>query len=283
MMSSIIHWVLCDPGWTNHNLFTESNWLGQMSSQKLHSCCPDCAHQSEVCMGIVHTHTKQRPLCQYSHLYNFFAWSDIIKKKVLKLQHCKPISAVKRWLRQQAGVRNIITFGPTESFQFIKFYYRGVRAVDIEVYHPYSCGENVCSTAPWTEKTGDRNRGPRLKAEFHFNQSACWFSWLRALYKQNQMATSGTGWGRESLGRVMREEMYREGLWEIKILLSCPVFDQFNSHQWLQWKIALITGLHSSSDRGKVSIEDWTHDRTSKRQETRDKYSAIFCLGLTPF
>lgn len=278
MMSSIIHWVLCDPGWTNHNLFTESNWLGQMSSQKLHSCCPDCAHQSEVCMGI-----QNRDHFANIHICITSLHEVTLKKKVLKLQHCKPISAVKRWLRQQAGVRNIITFGPTESFQFIKFYYRGVRAVDIEVYHPYSCGEKVCSTAPWTEKTGDRNRGPRLKAEFHFNQSACWFSWLRALYKQNQMATSGTDWGRESLGRVMREEMYREGVWEIKILLNWSNTGQLNSHQWLQWKIALITGLHSSSDRGKVSIEDWTHDRTSKRQETRDKCSAIFCLGLTPF
>lgn len=100
-------------------------------------------------------------------------------KKVLKSQHCKPKSAVKTGLRQRAGVRNIITLGPTQSFQFIKFFfYRGVRAVDIKVSHPYSCGEDICSPVPLTEKTVDGNRGPRLKADFHFNQSACWFSWL---------------------------------------------------------------------------------------------------------
>lgn len=188
------------------------------------------------------------------------------KKKVLKSQHWKPKSAVKMRLRRRAGVRNIIALGPTHS-SLLGFCYRGFRAVDIEVYHPYSCGENVSSTVPSTEKTGDRKRGPRLKADFHFNQSACWFSWLWALYKQNQMATPGTGWGSESLGRVMREEMYREGVWEIKILLSWSNTVKLNSHQWLQWKIALIKGLHSSSYTGKVSMKDWTHNRTSKNRK----------------
>lgn len=55
---------------------------------------------------------------------------------------------------------------------------------------------------------------------FSFNQSACWFSWLWALYKQNQMAAPGTGWGTETLGREMREETYREGVWEIKVFIK---------------------------------------------------------------
>lgn len=55
------------------------------------------------------------------------------------------------------------------------------------------------------------DRGPRARAHFHFNQSTCWFSWLWALYKQNQMAAPGTGWGTETLGRDMREETYRGG------------------------------------------------------------------------
>lgn len=139
--------------------------------------------------------------------------------------------------------------------------------MDIEVYHPYSCGENVCSTVPSTERSRDRNRGSRLRADFHFNQSACWFSWLRAVYKQNQMATPGTGWGSESLGRVARGEMYREGVWEIKILLSWSNTVKLNSHQWLQWTIALIKGQHASSSTGKVSMEDWAQDRTLKRQK----------------
>lgn len=111
------------------------------------------------------------------------------------------------------------------------FFHRGARAVDIEVYHPYSCGGDVCSTVPSTKKTRDRNRRPRLKADFHFNQSACWFSWLWALYKQNQMATPGTGWGCETSGRVTREEMYRKGVWEIKILLSWSNTVKLNSDQ----------------------------------------------------
>lgn len=174
-----------------------------------------------------------------------------------------------------AGVRNIITRGPKQSFQFITFFYRGVGAVDIEVYHPYSCGENLCSTVPSTEKTGDRNRGPRLKADFHFNQSACWFSWLRALHKQNQMATPGTDWGSESLGRVMREEMYKTGLWEIKILLNWSNTPKLLRHQWLQRTIALIKGLRVSSYTRKESMEDGTHKRGTRRL-------VFFCLGPTP-
>lgn len=66
--------------------------------------------------------------------------SDCIKwqhLKILTSRGCKPISAVKLLLRRWAGVRNIITQGPTQSFQFIKFFFfhRGVRTVDIEVYH----------------------------------------------------------------------------------------------------------------------------------------------------
>lgn len=87
---------------------------------------------------------------------------------------------------------------------------------------------------PSGEKTRDRNRGPRAKAHFHFNQSACWFSWLWALYKQNQMAAPGTGWGTETLGREMREETYREGDWEIKVSLSWPNTVKLSGDQPLQ-------------------------------------------------
>lgn len=66
----------------------------------------------------------------------------------------------------------------TLSLYFMKFLFIRGRAVDIEVHHRYSRGENVCGTAPSAEKTRDRNRRPRLRARFHFNQSACWFSWL---------------------------------------------------------------------------------------------------------
>lgn len=88
------------------------------------------------------------------------------------------------------------------------------------------------------EKTRDRNRGPRVRAHFHFNQSACWFSWLWALYKQNQMAAPGTGWGTETLGREMREETYREGVGEIKVSLSWPNTVKLSGDQPLQWTAA---------------------------------------------
>lgn len=88
---------------------------------------------------------------------------------------------------------------------------------------------------PSREKT-DRNRGPRVRAHFHFNQSACWFSWLWALYKQNQMAAPGTGWGTETLGREMREETYREGVWEIKVSLRWPNTVKLSGDRLLQWR-----------------------------------------------
>lgn len=135
-------------------------------------------------------------------------------------------------------------------------------------------GGNVCSTAPSTEKTGDRNRSPRLKDDFHFNQSACWFSWLRALYKQNQMATPGTAWGCEALGRGKREEMYREGGWEIKILLSWSNTVKLNSDQ-----------DHCPNKRPALlflSLRAEHSGPSKKDRKPRDKCSIIFCLWLTP-
>lgn len=204
--------------------------------------------------------------------------SDCIKwqhLKILTSRGCKPISAVKLWLRRWAGVRNIIAQGPTQSFQFIKFFFshRGVGAVDIEVYHPYSWGGGVCSTVPSTKKTRDRNRSPRLKADFHFNQSACWFSWLWALYKQNQMATPGAGSGCETLGRVTREEMYRKGVWEIKILWSWSNTVKLNSDQ-----------DHCPNKRTALLFWQYLwmaeHYRTSKRQETK-RQVFYYLLSMT--
>lgn len=108
------------------------------------------------------------------------------------------------------------------------------------------------------EKTRDRNRGPRVRARFHFNQSACWFSWLWALYKQNQMAAPGTGWGTETLGIEMREETYREGVWEIKVSLSWPNTVKLSGDQPLQWRTVEDRRLpetgHFSSLSSTVSV-----------------------------
>lgn len=73
-------------------------------------------------------------------------------------------------------------------------------------------GRMYVAQPPSAGKTRDRNRRPRLRAHFHFNQSACWFSWPWALDKQNQMAAPGSDWGKETLGKVMREETYRGGV-----------------------------------------------------------------------
>ena len=85
------------------------------------------------------------------------------------------------------------------------------------------CLASVQTTTPLcspSKKIRDRNRWPRVRTHFHFNQSACWSSWLWALYKHNQMAASGTVWDTEALGEEKRKEKYRGGFWEIKVSLS---------------------------------------------------------------
>lgn len=148
MKSSIIHRLPCDTGWANNNPFTESSWLSQMSSQKLHSCCSDCArikgrHACEPCMP----DQNRRPFASV-HLRITSACIKWQHLEILKSHECRATPAVRLWLRRRAGVRNIITPGPTQSLLFIKFwgggFHRGVRAVDIEVYRLYSCGLGKC-------------------------------------------------------------------------------------------------------------------------------------------
>lgn len=107
---------------------------------------------------------------------------------------------------------------------------------------------------PSREKERDRNRGPRVRAHFHFNQSACWFSWLWALYKQNQMAAPGTGWGTKTWGRKMREETYREGVWEIKVSLSWPNTAKLRSDQSLKQSTTEDRRLRKTGRFSSVSL-----------------------------
>lgn len=146
MTSSIIHRLPCDTGWASNNPFTESNWLSQMSSQKLHSCCSDCArikgrHACEACVP----DQNRRPFASF-HLHIASLLLALSGNAWKSLSHTS-VGPVTLWLRQRAGVRNIITPGPTQSFLFIKFFFsfhRGIRAVDIEVYRIYSCRGGKC-------------------------------------------------------------------------------------------------------------------------------------------
>lgn len=60
----------------------------------------------------------------------------------------------------------------TLSLCFIRLFIEKVaeRRGDIEARRLYPPGAAAA-------KTTDRNRRPGLRAHFHFNQSACWFSW----------------------------------------------------------------------------------------------------------
>lgn len=280
MMSSIIHRLPCDTGWANNNPFTESNWLDVVSKAaqllfRLRS------HQRETRVWTVHapiiTGAPLPPspsllLALSGNIWKSLSHTSVGPQPQLDCGWGSELES------ETSSLQDLRNHSSLLSFWLFFFFHRGVRAVDIEVYRLYSCvcvWGDVCSTAPSTEKTGDRNRSPRLKDDFHFNQSACWFSWLWALYKQNQMATPGTAWGCEALGRVMREEMYREGVCEIKILLSWSNTVNLNSDQ-----------DHCPNKRPALPCLSLRaeHSGPSKKKERkpRDKCSIISCLWLTP-
>lgn len=57
------------------------------------------------------------------------------------------------------------------------------------------------------------------------------------------MAAPGTVRGAETLSRVMREETYRKGVWEIKVSLSWPNTVKLSTDQPLQRRTAANTRL----------------------------------------
>lgn len=57
------------------------------------------------------------------------------------------------------------------------------------------------------------------------------------------MAAPGTVRGTETLNRVMREETYRKGVWEIKVSLSWPNTVKLSTDQPLQRRTAANTRL----------------------------------------
>lgn len=79
------------------------------------------------------------------------------------------------------------------------------------------------SPQPSREKTRDRNSRPRARARFQFHQTACWFSWLRALYKQKP---NGSSWHRRRQRHVglrdRRRNTHKKRVLEITLSSRWP-------------------------------------------------------------